>query len=145
MGCLPKEAQEKWDQLDHSSKAIILEHNLRPPQVALCKVLLGATLEGPLEVVSPPGIVQLILQSTYMRSVQQTTLLTTIRCPLANRLMTANWQLTFPLNQTLLLHRYSPTWQRRRISTQETSTESFHSPWPRAPHHQQGNWLCRTV
>jgi hypothetical protein len=30
-GCLPKEAQEKWDQLDQASKAIILEHMLRPP------------------------------------------------------------------------------------------------------------------
>jgi hypothetical protein len=30
-GCLPKEAHEKWDQLDQSSKAIILEHKLRPP------------------------------------------------------------------------------------------------------------------
>jgi hypothetical protein len=39
----------------------------------------------------------------------------------------------------------SPTWQRRRISTQETSTESFHSPWPRLLHLQQGNRLYRTV
>jgi hypothetical protein len=30
-GRLPKEAHEKWDQLDQSSKAIILEHKLRPP------------------------------------------------------------------------------------------------------------------
>jgi hypothetical protein len=30
-GPLPKEAQEKWDQLNQSSKAIILEHKLRPP------------------------------------------------------------------------------------------------------------------
>jgi hypothetical protein len=29
--CLPKEAQEKWDQLDREHKAIILEHKLRPP------------------------------------------------------------------------------------------------------------------
>jgi hypothetical protein len=74
-GCLPKEAQEKCDQLDQASKAIILEHKLRPLQAALCKVLLGATLEGPLKVVSPPGIVQLILQSTYIKSVWQNTLL----------------------------------------------------------------------
>jgi hypothetical protein len=89
-GSLAKEAQEKWDQLDQSSKAIILEHKIRPPQAALCKVLLGATLEGPLEVVSTPGTIQLILQSTYMRSVLQNTLLTTIRCPLVKRLMTVN-------------------------------------------------------
>jgi hypothetical protein len=65
-----------------------LNISLGPPQAVLCKALLGATLEGPLEVVSPPGIVQLILQSTYMKSVLQNTLLTTIRCPLVKRLMT---------------------------------------------------------
>jgi hypothetical protein len=30
-GRLPKEAQEKWDQLDQASKSITLEHKLRPP------------------------------------------------------------------------------------------------------------------
>jgi hypothetical protein len=38
-GCLPKEAQEKWDQLDQASNAIILEHKLSPPQAALCTEL----------------------------------------------------------------------------------------------------------
>jgi hypothetical protein len=31
-GCLRKEAQEKWDQLDQASKSINLEHKLSPPQ-----------------------------------------------------------------------------------------------------------------
>jgi hypothetical protein len=87
-GHLPKEAQEKWDQLDQASKSIILEHKLSPPQVALCEAPLGMTLEGPLEVALPPETAQLILQSTYMKSVRQNTLLTAIRCPLVKHLMT---------------------------------------------------------
>jgi hypothetical protein len=87
-GCLPKEAQEKWDQLDQASKAIILEHKLSPPQAALCKALLRATLEGPLEALLPPGTAQLTLQSTYVKSVRQNTWLTAIRCPLMKPLMT---------------------------------------------------------
>jgi hypothetical protein len=87
-GHLPKEVQEKWDQLDQASKSIIPEHKLRPPQAVLYNAILGATLEGPLEAVLPPGTVQLILQSTYMKSVRQNTLLTLIRCPLVRRLMT---------------------------------------------------------
>jgi hypothetical protein len=92
-GCLPKEAQEKWDQLNQSSKAIILEHKLRPPPGSALRGTPWRNFgrpSGPLEVVSPPGIVQLILQSTYMRSVWQNTLLTTIKCPLVKRLMTVN-------------------------------------------------------
>jgi hypothetical protein len=38
-GCLLQEAQENWDQLDQASKAIILEHMLRPPP--------GGTVQGP--------------------------------------------------------------------------------------------------
>jgi hypothetical protein len=38
-GCLPKEAQEKWDQMDQASKSIILEHKLRPPP--------GGIVQGP--------------------------------------------------------------------------------------------------
>jgi hypothetical protein len=38
-GCLSKEAQEKWDQLDQASKSIILEHKLRPPP--------GGSVRGP--------------------------------------------------------------------------------------------------
>jgi hypothetical protein len=38
-GCLPKEAQKKWDQLDQASTAIILEHKLRPPP--------GGAVQGP--------------------------------------------------------------------------------------------------
>jgi hypothetical protein len=38
-GCLPKEAQEKWDQLDQASKSIIVEHKLSPPP--------GGAVRGP--------------------------------------------------------------------------------------------------
>jgi hypothetical protein len=38
-GCLPKEAQEKWDQLDQASNAIIREHKLSPPP--------GGAVQGP--------------------------------------------------------------------------------------------------
>jgi hypothetical protein len=38
-GCLPKEAQEKWIQLDQASKSIILEHKLSPPP--------GSAVRGP--------------------------------------------------------------------------------------------------
>jgi hypothetical protein len=59
-----------------------------PPQAALREAPLGATLEGPLEVALPPETAQLILQSTYMKSMRQNTLLTVIRCPLVKRLTT---------------------------------------------------------
>jgi hypothetical protein len=38
-GPLPKEAQDKWDQLDLARKAIILEHKLSPPP--------GGAVQGP--------------------------------------------------------------------------------------------------
>jgi hypothetical protein len=144
-GCLPKEAQEIWDQLDQASKAIILEHKLRPPPV-------GAVQGPPWRDFGRPSGGRFTPRNCPADTAVNLHEISAAEYLAYNHQMSLGE--TFddskiaidippepdPPATPLFAHM-----QRRRISTKETCTESFPSPWPRVPHLQQGNRLCRTV
>jgi hypothetical protein len=88
-GCLPKETQEKWDQLGQASKSIILEHKLRPPPGGAAQGPpwrnFGRPSGGRFAPRNCPADTAVNLHET---SAAEYLAYTAIRCPLMKRLMT---------------------------------------------------------